>query len=98
MNLTIASLTRFPKIFTETLNKHASIKKEYVQANQANFATKDLQKAIMLRSWKEKSLQSKKDYNKATLALVWLKKLKKENTFKTWNYLTLLTARCLGQP
>ena len=50
MNLTIASLTRFPKIFTETLNKHASIKKEYVQANQANFATKNLQKAIMLRS------------------------------------------------
>ena len=40
MNLTIASLTRFPKIFTETLNKHASIKKEYVQANQANFATR----------------------------------------------------------
>ena len=62
MYLAIASLTRFTEIFTETLNKHASIKIKYVCANHANFATKGLRKAMMLRSrlrnifLKEKSL------------------------------------------
>ena len=70
MTLKFTSLTSFAKIFIETLNKHAPIKKKYICANHANFVTKSLRKAIMLRSrpWniflKEKSLESKKAYNK----------------------------------
>ena len=50
MNLEITSLISLTKIFTESLNKHASITKQYFRANHANFVTKALQKAIMLRS------------------------------------------------
>ena len=44
------SLTNFTKIFIETLNKNASIKKKCIHANHVNFVTKILRKAIMLRS------------------------------------------------
>ena len=70
MTLDFTSLASFTKIFIDTLNKHAPIKKKYIRANHANFVTKALRKAIMLRSklWniflKEKSLESKKAYNK----------------------------------
>ena len=50
MTLQFTSLTSFTKIFIETLNKHAPIKKKYIRLNQANFVTKGLRKAIMLRS------------------------------------------------
>ena len=65
MTLDFISLASFTKIFIDALNKYAPIKKKY-SPNHANFVTKDLQKAIMLRSrlWniflKEKSLESKK--------------------------------------
>ena len=49
MTLEFTSLTSFTEIF-ETLNKHALIKEKYIRANQANFATKALRKAIMLRT------------------------------------------------
>ena len=46
MALEFTSLTSFTKIFIETLNKHAPMfAQKYV-----NFVTKDLRKAIMLRS------------------------------------------------
>ena len=82
MTLEISSLTSFIKIFIETLNKHAPIKK-YVRANHANSVTKDLRKAIMLRSrllnifLKEKSLDSKKAYNKHSICVSMVKKAKK---------------------
>ena len=50
MSLEFTSLTSFTKIFIETLNKDAPIKKKYIRANHANFVTKSLQKAIMLGS------------------------------------------------
>ena len=50
MNLKITSLTNFTKIFVEYLNKYATINKNYVRKSHANFVTKDLQKAIMLKS------------------------------------------------
>ena len=50
MNLEITSHRSFTKIFIETLSKHVSIKKKYVCANHVTFVTKDLWKAIMLRS------------------------------------------------
>ena len=46
INLDFTSLASFTKIFIDTLNKHAPIKKTYVRANHANFVTKGLQKAI----------------------------------------------------
>ena len=78
------SFASFTKIFIGTLNKHATIKKKYIRANHANFVTKALRKAIMLRSklWniflKEKSLESKKAYNKQhKLCVKMVKKAKK---------------------
>ena len=57
-------------LVSEALNKHAPIKEKYVRANHANFVTKDVRKAIILRSrlrnffLNEKSLEPKKAYNK----------------------------------
>ena len=83
MNLKITTLTNFTKSFIETLNKYATIKKKYVSKSHANFVTKDLQKAIMLKSRLGIFSQKKNIYslkrlttNNATFALVWLKKLK----------------------
>ena len=50
MNLKITTLTNFTKSFIETLNKYATINKKYVSKSHANVVTKDLQKAIMLKS------------------------------------------------
>ena len=98
MTLDFTSLASFIKIFIDTLNKHAPIKKKYIRANHSNFVTKALQKAIVLRSslrnifLKEKSLESKKAYNSATFTFKWLNKLGK-NTIKTLAYQKLLTTR-----
>ena len=70
MALEFTSLASFTKIFIDTLNKHAPIKKKYIRANHANSVMKGLRKAIMLRSrlWniflKEKSLESKNGFQK----------------------------------
>ena len=70
MTLEFTSLTNFTKIFKDNLNKHAPIKKKIFRENHANFVTKDLRKALMLRSrlqnifLKERSLESKKAYKK----------------------------------
>ena len=53
----------------ELLNIHAPIKLKYVQANNGPFMTKELRKAIMLRSrlknvFKDKSEESKLSYTK----------------------------------
>ena len=86
MTLDFTSLASFTKIFIDTLNKHAPIKKKYIRANDANFVTKALRKAIMLRSrlrnifLKEKSLESKKAYNKQrNICVKMVKKAKKEH-------------------
>ena len=57
-------------ILIEVLNKHALVKKKYLRANQGEFMTKELNKAIMTRSrlrnkyLKEKSADSKTAYDK----------------------------------
>ena len=40
MTLEFTGLTSFTKIFIETLNKHAPIKKKYIRAKHANSVTK----------------------------------------------------------
>ena len=86
MTRDFTSLASFAKIFIDTLNKHALIKKKYIRANHANFVTKTLWKAIMLRSrlrnifLKEKSLEFKKAYNKQrNICVKLVKKAKKEH-------------------
>ena len=37
----------FPYIFIEILDRHASVKRKYLRANQGRFMTKDLHNAIM---------------------------------------------------
>ena len=60
----------FLNIFIEILNKHAPVKKKYLRANQGEFMSKELNKAIMTRSrlrnkyLKEKSADSKIAYDK----------------------------------
>ena len=84
-------ITSFTKIFVDTLNKHAPIKKKYICANHANFVTKGLLKAIMLRSrlrnifLKEKSLESKKAYNKQCNICVKMVKIAKKEHYQNIN-------------
>ena len=40
----------FVKIFMKTFDKHAPLKYKYVRANESPFMTKELRKAVMLRS------------------------------------------------
>ena len=60
----------FSNIFIEVLSNHGPIKKKYLKANQGEFMTKELNKAIMTRSrlhnkhLKEKSIDSKIAYDK----------------------------------
>ena len=86
MTLEFTSLANFTKLFIETLNKHAPIKKKYVPGKHENFVIKGLRKAIMLRFrlrnilLKEKSLESKKPYNKQrNICVSMVKKAKKEH-------------------
>ena len=85
MTLDFTSLASFTKIFIETLNKHAPVKKKYIRANYENFVTKALRKAIMLRSrlrniFLKKSLECKKVYNKQrNICVKMVKKAKKEH-------------------
>ena len=86
MTLDFTSLASFTKMFIDTLNKHAQIKKKYIRTNHANFVTKALRQAIILRSrlWniflKKKSLESKKVYNKQrNICVKMVKKAKKEH-------------------
>ena len=86
MTLEFTGLASFTKIFVDTFNKDAPMKKKYIRANYANFVTKGLQKTIMLRSrfrnifLKEKSLESKNAYNKQRkICLKTVKKAKKEH-------------------
>ena len=83
MNLDFTSLTSFTKIFIDTLNKHAPINEKYIHANHANFITKGLRKAIMLRSRLPNiflNMEFKKAYNKhRNLCVKMVKKAKKEH-------------------
>ena len=60
----------FLNIFIEILNKHSSTKKKYLRANQGEFISKELNKAVMTQSTlrnkylKEKRFDSKIAYDK----------------------------------
>ena len=50
VDLNNAELSEFTETFMSLLDKHAPKKQKYIRANNANFMTKSLRKAIMLRS------------------------------------------------
>ena len=60
----------FEAIILDTLNRHAPLKKRYIRANNAPFMTKELCKAIMVRSrlrnksLKLKTIESREAYRK----------------------------------
>ena len=50
VNLNNAELSECTETFMSLLDKHAPKKQKYIRANNANFMTKSLKKATMLRS------------------------------------------------
>ena len=50
LNFNESDLATLRKTFIETLDKFAPLKKNYIRANHSKFVTKELSKAIMLRS------------------------------------------------
>ena len=68
------------KIFMETLDKFASLEKKYIRANHSKFVTKELSKAIMLRSkLRNQFLKTKMKYK--------MFEVSKENIISKENYL-----------
>ena len=70
LNFSELDFATIRKIFMEILDKFAPLKKKYIRANHSKFVTKELSKAIMLRSklrnqfLKTKTQESKLKYNK----------------------------------
>ena len=70
IDLNIADLSEFTEIFLSILDKHAPKKQKFIQANNSNFVTKNLRKAIMKRSklhkkyLRERTNEAKSLYNK----------------------------------
>ena len=70
LNFSELDFVTLRKIFIEILDKLAPLKKKYIRANHSKFVTKEIRKAIMLRSklrnqlLKTKSQESKMKYNK----------------------------------
>ena len=50
----VDNYSSFENVFTDVLNRHASIKKKVIRASEAPYVTKALRKAIMKRSQLEK--------------------------------------------
>ena len=70
LNFSELDFATLRKIFIEILDKFAPLQKKYIRANHSKFVTKELSKAIMLRSklrnqfLKPKSQEPKMKYNK----------------------------------
>ena len=71
--------------FLKILGKYAPMKKKYLRANQAPFMTKEVRKAIMIRSksrnkfLKDKNEQSRNDYwNQRNLCVALIRRTKQQ--------------------
>ena len=70
LNVSELDIATLRKIFIEILNKFVTLKKKFIRPNHSKFVTKELSKAIMLRSklrnqfLKTKSQESKMKHNK----------------------------------
>ena len=76
------------KCFIELLNKVAPLKTKFLRANHSKFVTKDVSKAIMLRTklrnqfLKKRTLQARTKYNKQRNICVSLVKKAKQNYYE----------------
>ena len=81
----------FEKVFIRTLNKHAPLKKRFIRANNSPFMTKEICKAIMLRSklrntyLKLKSVEAHAEYKKQRNICVALIRNTKRNYYSNLN-------------
>ena len=72
----------------ELLNKVAPLKTKYLRANYSKFTTKELSKAIMLRTklrnqfWKKRTSEAKLKYNKQRNLCVSLLRKAKRNYYE----------------
>ena len=76
------------KCFIELLNKVAPLKTKFLRANHSKFVTKDVSKAIMLRTklrnqfLKKRTLEARTEYNKRGIFISVLSKKLSEITQK----------------
>ena len=76
------------KIFIEILDKFVTLKKKFIRPNHSKFVTKELSKAIMLRSklrnqfLKTKSQESKMKHNKQRNLCISITRNAKRNYYK----------------
>ena len=92
LELTLKNTTSFEelqKIFMDLLNKFAPLKCKYLRANHSKFMTKELSKAIMLRTrfrhqfLKMKTPEAKAKYNKQSNIFVSLTRKAKRNYYES---------------
>ena len=88
LNFSELDFATIRKIFMEVLDKFASLKKKYIKANHSKFVTKELSKAIMLRSklrnqfLKTKTQESKLKCNKQRNLCVSITRKAKRSYYK----------------
>ena len=103
VDLNNAELSEFTETFMSLLDKHAPKKQKYIRANNANFMTKSLRKAIMLRSkfrnrfLKEKAEESKSLYNKQINICVSLLRKTKRNYYAQLDNIIVTDTRKFGK-
>ena len=88
LNFSELDFATLRKIFIEILDKFAPLKKKYIRANHSKFVTKELRKAIMLRSklrnqfLKTKSQEFKMKYNQQRNLCVSITRKAKRNYYE----------------
>ena len=91
IDLNIADLLEFTEIFLSILDKHAPKKRKFIPANDYNFVTKNLRKAIMKRSklrnkyLRERTNEAKSLYSKQRNVCVSDLRKNKEDYFENLN-------------
>ena len=91
LNFSDIDLATIRKTFMEFLDKFAPLKKKYIRANHSSFVTKELSKAIMLRSklrnqfLKTRTQEPKINYNKQRNLCVSITRKSKRSYYKNLN-------------
>ena len=91
INLNNAELSEFTEIFLSILDKYAPKKQKFIRANNSNFVTKNLRKAIMKRSklrnkyLRERTNEAKSLYNKQRNLCVSILRKNKRDYFGNLN-------------
>ena len=87
-NINQISHDEFTSKFNSVFDKHAPLKKKYVRANNGPFVTREIRKAIMVRSklankyYKEKTMNAKLAYNRQRNVCTYLVRKAKRDYYK----------------